>query len=232
MQDLVPWPGMNLGALHWERRVWTAGPPGKSRETLGLVPVVPLVNRVTFSKSLVSCGPQLPRQEKEKDQLGGLFGPFQLLPTMILRKGEKEKKSRRAWGALGLESSQNQLVWRLYFYVLQYFLRTSRLHCLGGIPWESLLPRDCRPQGLSPRVILGLTRQGPFQMTSLTLLPTSRSLVHCSSLTGLLAILEHSELIFTSNLLHLLFPLLGQLYSPTATYLAPSSYSAFSDHPT
>lgn len=75
---------------------------------------------------------------------------------MILRKGEKEKKSRRAWGALRLESSQNQLAWRLYFYVLQYFLGTSHLHCLGGIPWESLLPRNCRPQGLSPQVMLGL----------------------------------------------------------------------------
>ena len=28
--DLVPWPGSNPGPLHWEHRVLTTGPPGKS----------------------------------------------------------------------------------------------------------------------------------------------------------------------------------------------------------
>lgn len=50
-----------------------------------LVPVVPLVNSVIFSKY---CGPQFPSQEKKKGQLGGLFGPFHLPQTVILRKGK------------------------------------------------------------------------------------------------------------------------------------------------
>ena len=29
MQDLVPWPGIEPGPLHWEHGVLTAGPPGK-----------------------------------------------------------------------------------------------------------------------------------------------------------------------------------------------------------
>ena len=30
MQDLVPWPGIEAGPLHWECRVWVTGPPDKS----------------------------------------------------------------------------------------------------------------------------------------------------------------------------------------------------------
>ena len=31
--DLVPWPGIKPGPLHWERRVLTTGPPGKSQRS-------------------------------------------------------------------------------------------------------------------------------------------------------------------------------------------------------
>ena len=31
MWDLVPWPGIKPGPLHWELRVLAAGPPGKSQ---------------------------------------------------------------------------------------------------------------------------------------------------------------------------------------------------------
>ena len=30
MWDLLPWPGIELDTMHWERRVLAAGPPGKS----------------------------------------------------------------------------------------------------------------------------------------------------------------------------------------------------------
>ena len=45
-------------------------------------------------------GPQFPGPEKEKDQLGNLFGAFQLPSTEILRKEENEK-GRQTCGALG-----------------------------------------------------------------------------------------------------------------------------------
>ena len=42
MWDLVPWPGSNLGPLHWELRVLAVGPPGKSQEVLYNCPVMGL----------------------------------------------------------------------------------------------------------------------------------------------------------------------------------------------
>ena len=33
MQDLVPWPGMETGSLHWEHQVLATGPPGWSPST-------------------------------------------------------------------------------------------------------------------------------------------------------------------------------------------------------
>ena len=36
MWDLVPWPGIKPGPLHWEHRVLATGPPGKSLENYSL----------------------------------------------------------------------------------------------------------------------------------------------------------------------------------------------------
>lgn len=70
---------------------------GWGSEAWFLVPVVPLADCVAFSKSHAFCGARSPSLEKEKDQLGGLIGPFQLLYTVILRKRESGKVGS-LWG--------------------------------------------------------------------------------------------------------------------------------------
>ena len=89
-------------------------------------------------EQILCFGPQFPGPGKEKDQLGNLFGPFQLPSTEILRK--ENEKGRQACGALGfslfsepasLETSF--LLVRLLLH-LHRFLGSSRPHC-----WEECL---------------------------------------------------------------------------------------------
>ena len=56
MWDLVPWSGVNLGPLHWERRVLDTGPPWKSPSWLLLIQkTTSCRNYFGICGSLLSC---------------------------------------------------------------------------------------------------------------------------------------------------------------------------------